>query len=69
MRRLPGTPKKLATLTGPVAVGIFSDGTIMIGGPNDDPVLIANGRLMRAENYVPGLKGDISFQVGREEKR
>ena len=49
----------LATFSGPVKIGKFDDGTILVASPNDEPILIRNGNVMslreRREN------GDLEF--------
>lgn len=49
----------VAQFSGPVKIGKFEDGTIVVAGPNDEPILIRNGKVMslreRREN------GDLEF--------
>jgi len=53
--RLERPLKKIAgPFIGPVSVGAFDDGTLCIAGPNDSPVLIRNGGVMR----LTGQQGD-----------
>ena len=63
--RLERPVKKLVTITGPVAIGVFEDGTVLVAGPNDKPFLIRHGGVMEAIEYP--LKGDITFQYMKPE--
>jgi hypothetical protein len=52
----------LAEFSGPVRVGKFDDGTLLIGGPNDAPVLIREGCIMRLNSSATGeQEGDLVF--------
>jgi hypothetical protein len=44
---------------GPVCIGQFDDGTLCIAGPNDEPVLIRNGGVMKITEKLPN--GDLFF--------
>ena len=59
MNRLNGPVKKLAVMKGPLAVGVFDDGTFLLAGPNDAPILLRLGGLMTPEQYP--TKGDLVF--------
>lgn len=59
VHQIQGAVKKLCILKGPVAVGIFDDGTIILGDLADGPILIRNGALMRPDQWP--IVGDITF--------
>lgn len=61
-QRLNRPLTKLATFNGPVAIGKFDDGTLCVAGPNDQPVLIRGGCVMRLNPCAPGGEpGDMVF--------
>jgi len=61
-QRLDRPLTKIATFNGPVAVGRFPDGTLIVAGPQDQPVLIRNGAVMRINPEAPGqMDGDLVF--------
>lgn len=55
----PLTP--LATFNGPVKIGKFDDGTLCVAGPNDEPVLIRDGSVMRLNPRATDPNGDLVF--------
>jgi hypothetical protein len=62
MPRLHGPVTKLMKTNGRVAIGIFEDGTIIVAGPEDRPMLFRNGGMMAPEHYEAGAKGDVEFR-------
>lgn len=69
MKRLGGQPKMLTKTNGPVVVGIFDDGTIMVVGPNDAPVLIRHRAIMSADQYPMPKGSDIHFRYVAESRQ
>lgn len=56
----------VATFNGPVSIARFDDGTLIVAGPQDEPVLIRNGTLMKCENpdvLMNGGNGDLVFKL------
>ena len=52
---------------GPVKLGQFEDGTIIVAGPNDKPVLIRNGKVM---HFVEkDSQGDVVFSYFDDAER
>ena len=52
----------LATFSGPITIGRFDDGTICVAGPNDPPILIRDGSVMRLDPSAKGeVEGDMVF--------
>lgn len=49
----------LCAMTGPIKLGKFDDGTIIAAGPNDEPVLIRDGRVMEKTEHRDN--GDLVF--------
>jgi hypothetical protein len=50
----------IATFFGPVTMGQFGDGAIIIAGPQDQPVIIINGQVRRLIAKHPN--GDMEFE-------
>jgi hypothetical protein len=50
----------IATFFGSVTMGQFEDGTIIVAGPHDQPVLIRNGQIRRLIAKHPN--GDMEFE-------
>lgn len=44
---------------GPISIGQFEDGTLCVAGPNDEPVLIRNGKVMNLAQKLEN--GDLEF--------
>lgn len=65
-QRLHGPVKRLAKVNGPVAIGVFEDGTILVAGPNDKPMLFRHGGAMELVEAVPG--GDYEFQFMKQDR-
>lgn len=58
-QRLDRPVTLLATFSGPVKIGKFDDGTILVAGPNDEPILIRNGNVMSLRERRES--GDLEF--------
>lgn len=63
--RLERPLKKLATVAGPVAIGVFEDGTFIVAGPNDKPLLLRHGAVMETVEYA--ANGDLTFQYTKQD--
>ena len=46
---------------GPVAIGQFEDGTLIVVGPDDEPIMIRHGKVMKLDP-VNCTDEDMSFQ-------
>lgn len=62
MLRLEDKPKKLVQFSGPVAISVFPDGTLLVASPTEAPVLIRNGALMRPVAFTRDGVGDVDFR-------
>ncbi len=54
----PLTP--IIEFSGPVRIGRFDDGTLLVVSPNDEPILIRNGQVRRLKAKHPN--GDMEFE-------
>ena len=62
--RLNGPVSRLVRTKGPVAIGMFPDGSILIVGPQDMPVIVKGGKVYDAPaDWTPGAKRDIEFRA------
>lgn len=50
----------VAQFSGPVKIGRFDDGTLIIAGPYDEPIMIRNGQIRRLCATHPN--GDLEFE-------
>lgn len=60
-QRLDRPVTYLATFNGPVKIGKFSDGTLLVAGPNDQPILVRDGEVMRLNAAASQPNGDLVF--------
>lgn len=59
-QRLDRPLMHVATFFGPVKIGRFDDGTLIIAGPNDEPLIIRNGQIRKLQAKHPN--GDLLFE-------
>lgn len=61
--RLDHPLMKLAQFKGPIAIGRFDDGTLLVAGPMDEPILIRDGCVMRlnSDATTKEADGDMVF--------
>lgn len=52
---------------GPIKIGRFEDGTLLVAGPNDRPVLIRHGAAMYLAEHQDS--GDLLFSYFTDEER
>ena len=52
---------------GPISIGQFEDGTLCVAGPNDEPVLIRDGKVMKLAAHLEN--GDLEFTSFVPEQR
>ena len=41
----------LALFRGPISIDLLKDGSLLIAGPNDESVVIKNGKVLRQTDY------------------
>jgi hypothetical protein len=63
--RLHGPVNKLATMAGPIAIGVAEDGTYIVTGPNDKTLLLRHGGVMQLVEVTEA--GDNIFSYAKSE--